>query len=396
MKQFLDALRHVMTNGTDSDDRTGTGTYSVFGYQSRYNLDEGFPLSTTGKVPLRWILEELFWMRDGETNNELLMAKGVDIWKEWALPEEQTREATAPKSRVRLMTELGRAKGVSAVRANAMIGEKLNILESQGLGEEAFHEWLRGEGVEPFILTTHPKGDLGPIYGAQWRNFAGVDQLRDLIRDLRLRPFSRRHVVSAWNPAVLPDETATHQDNILNGRAVLASCHAFFQCHCRKLNLHRRAEIADRYRLSVDVDDFIKVGADGDDEERFDGSFEKLENILDAAGVPKIGLSLQMYQRSCDICCGARFNIAFYSALTMMLGRELNYHPEEFIHDIGNLHIYKNHIANAREHLKRTPKPLPKLRIAVPAGTSIFNMKYEDFKLEGYDPMPKIDYPVSI
>lgn len=392
MKQYLDMLRHVIDNGTSTDDRTGTGTYSVFGYQTRYNLDEGFPLATTCSTPLRWIIEELLWMRDGKTNNEDLLAVGVDIWNEWALPEEATLSIVGHKNETDLILELARVQRWPLSRARNEVMLKRQRLHSDEFGNEALDTWFRSLGVEPAHVTKFQKGELGPIYGAQWRDFGGVDQLKDLVQRLRDRPFSRRHVVTAWNPEVLPDEGVSHAENVLAGRAVLASCHAFFQCHCRKLSLKRRCEISAQYGLSVEYSNYFT----GDDDERFEGAQDKLEAILNIGSVPTIGLTLQMYQRSCDVCCGARFNIAFYSALTMFLAHELGYHPEEFIHDIGDLHIYKNHVSNALKQLERTPHTLPKLRIKARRGTSIFDLTYKDLELTGYKPEPKIVYPISI
>lgn len=264
MKQYLDLLRHILDNGTDKADRTGTGTRSTFGYQMRFDLEEGFPLVTTKKLHLKSIIHELLWFLNGDTNVKYLQENGVRIWNEWA----------------------------------------------------------------------DENGELGPVYGAQWRSWPDgkggvIDQIARAVDDIRNNPDSRRIIVSAWNVAQLPD-------------MALAPCHAFFQFYV----------------------------ADG-------------------------RLSLQLYQRSADSFLGVPFNIASYALLTMMMAQVTGLRPGEFIHTLGDAHLYLNHLDQARLQLTREPRALPRM-IINPEVKDIFSFKYEDFCLEGYDPHPHIKAQVSV
>ena len=275
MKQYLDLLQHILDNGFQKGDRTGTGTISVFGHQMRFHLEDGFPLLTTKKVHLRSIIHELLWLINGDTNIKYLHDNKVSIWDEWA----------------------------------------------------------------------DSNGDLGPIYGAQWRNWnnEGIDQIADLINSLKNNPNSRRHIVTAWNPSVLPDESSKDfAANVANGKAALPPCHAFFQFY-----------VADNK------------------------------------------LSCQLYQRSADVFLGVPFNIASYSLLTMMIAQVCGLGLGDFVHTFGDVHIYNNHIDQVKLQLSREPRELPTMRIN-PDVKSIFDFKYEDFKLENYNPYDAIKADVSI
>ena len=275
MKQYLDLLQHILDNGFQKGDRTGTGTISVFGHQMRFHLEDGFPLLTTKKVHLRSIIHELLWLINGDTNIKYLHDNKVSIWDEWA----------------------------------------------------------------------DSNGDLGPIYGAQWRNWnnEGIDQIADLINSLKNNPNSRRHIVTAWNPSVLPDESSKDfAANVANGKAALPPCHAFFQFY-----------VADNK------------------------------------------LSCQLYQRSADVFLGVPFNIASYSLLTMMTAQVCGLGLGDFVHTFGDVHIYNNHIEQVKLQLSRQPRELPTMRIN-PDVKSIFDFKYEDFKLENYNPYDAIKADVSI
>ena len=274
MKQYLDLMRTVMERGTDKSDRTGTGTRSIFGWQMRFDLSEGFPLVTTKKVHLKSIIYELLWFLRGDTNVRYLKEHKVRIWDPWA----------------------------------------------------------------------NENGELGPVYGAQWRNWngKGIDQIQQLIDTLKTNPDSRRMLVTAWNPEVMPESGKTHAENIAAGKAVLPPCHAFWQVYV----------------------------ADG-------------------------RLSLQLYQRSADIFIGVPFNIASYALLTMMLAQVTGYKPGEFVHTLGDAHIYRNHFRQVEEQLSREPRPLPQMHIN-PGVKDIFSFKYEDFTLTGYDPHPHIPAPVAV
>ena len=264
MRQYLDLLQHILDHGTDKSDRTGTGTRSVFGYQMRFNLEEGFPLLTTKKLHLKSIIYELLWFLKGDTNVKYLQDNGVRIWNEWADPD----------------------------------------------------------------------GSLGHIYGYQWRSWPGydgefIDQISQAVEDIKHNPDSRRIIVSAWNVADLK-------------RMNLPPCHALFQFYV----------------------------ADG-------------------------RLSCQLYQRSADCFLGVPFNIASYALLTMMMAQVCGLRPGDFVHTLGDAHIYRNHFDQAREQLTRTPRALPVMKIN-PEVKSIFDFQYSDFTLEGYDPLPHIKATVSV
>jgi thymidylate synthase len=280
VRAYLDLLDHVVKHGKSRPDRTGTGTLSVFGHQLRLDLRDGFPLLTTKKVHLKAIVHELLWFVRGETHVAPLQRAGVRIWNEWATAEQTAR--------------FGRAEG-----------------------------------------------DLGPVYGHQWRNFGGtllpdgsyandgVDQLAGLIRAIRETPESRRLLVTGWNPKEAD-------------RVALPPCHTLFQFY---------------------VDDG--------------------------------GLSCQLYQRSGDVFLGVPFNIASYALLTMMVAHVTGLEPREFIHTFGDVHLYTNHLEQAKTQLARAPRRLPTMRIVRPR-TSLFDFEYEDFELVGYDPHPPIAAEVSV
>ncbi|MDR2239222.1 MAG: thymidylate synthase [Zoogloeaceae bacterium] len=264
MQQYLDLMRHVLEHGHWKNDRTGTGTRSVFGWQMRFDLARGFPLLTTKKLHTRSIIHELLWFLRGDTNIRYLKENGVSIWDDWADAD----------------------------------------------------------------------GNLGPVYGYQWRSWRApdgrvIDQIAQLVDGLKRDPDSRRHIVTAWNPADID-------------AMKLPPCHALFQFYV----------------------------ADGK-------------------------LSCQLYQRSADIFLGVPFNIASYALLTLMLAQVCGYQPGDFVHTLGDAHLYANHFEQARLQLTRAPRALPQLRLN-PAVTDLFAFRYEDFTLEGYDPHPHIAAPVAV
>ena len=274
MKQYLDLVSHVLEHGNKKGDRTGTGTKSVFGYQMRFDLSEGFPMVTTKKLHLKSIVYELLWFLKGDSNIKYLTENGVRIWNEWA----------------------------------------------------------------------DENGDLGPVYGHQWRNWNSdeIDQIELVIKDLKNNPNSRRMLVSAWNPSVLPDTSKSFSENVANGKAALPPCHAFFQFY-----------------------------------------------------VHKGKLSCQLYQRSADIFLGVPFNIASYSLLTMMIADQVGLKYGEFIHTLGDAHIYLNHKEQVNLQLMRKTKKLPTVKINQDVN-SIFDYEYRDFSLEGYNPDDHIKASVSV
>lgn len=281
MKQYHDLVKHVMETGQQKGDRTGTGTISVFGYQMRFDLSEGFPLVTTKKLHLKSIIYELLWFLKGDTNINYLNENGVRIWDEWADEE----------------------------------------------------------------------GNLGPVYGAQWRNWNGqdIDQITELIDTLKNNPNSRRMLITAWNPGVLPENGKSFGENVANGKVALPPCHAFFQ-----------------FYVSPPT-------AEG--------------------GAGK--LSCQLYQRSADIFLGVPFNIASYALLTMMIAQVCGLEAGDFIHTFGDAHIYNNHIEQLQLQLTREPRPLPKM-VLNPEVKNIFDFTFEDFTLVGYDPHPHIKGAVAV
>ena len=274
MRQYHDLVKHVLANGTQKGDRTGTGTISVFGYQMRFDLSEGFPMVTTKKLHLKSIIYELLWFLKGETNIAYLQENGVKIWDAWA----------------------------------------------------------------------DENGNLGPVYGHQWRNWNSeeIDQITELIETLKTNPNSRRMLISAWNPSVLPDTTVSFSENVANGKAALPPCHAFFQFYVS------------------------------------DGK-----------------LSCQLYQRSADIFLGVPFNIASYALFTMMVAQVCGLEAGEFIHTFGDAHIYNNHIEQVNLQLSREPRKLPIMKLN-PNVTNIFDFTFDDFTLEGYDPHEHIKGAVSV
>ncbi|MGB5394398.1 MAG: thymidylate synthase [Lutimonas sp.] len=274
MKQYLDLIKHVRDNGISKTDRTGTGTKSVFGYQMRFNLEDGFPLVTTKKLHLKSIIHELLWFLKGETNIQYLKENGVKIWDAWA----------------------------------------------------------------------DDNGDLGPVYGYQWRNWngEGIDQITDLIHTIKTNPDSRRMLISAWNPSVLPDTSISFAENVANGKAALPPCHAFFQF-------------------------YVSEGK----------------------------LSCQLYQRSADIFLGVPFNIASYALFTMMVAHVTGLGYGDFIHTFGDAHIYNNHKEQIDLQLTREPRALPQM-ILNPNVKNIFDFTFEDFTLVNYNPYPHIKGAVSV
>ena len=274
MKQYLNLVKYVSDYGVSKTDRTGTGTNSIFGYQMKFDLEEGFPLVTTKKIHVKSIIHELLWFLNGDTNINYLTENGVRIWNEWA----------------------------------------------------------------------DEKGDLGPIYGHQWRNWndEGIDQIKSVIETLKTNPDSRRMLISAWNPSVLPDTSITFAENVANHKAALPPCHAFFQF-------------------------YVTNGM----------------------------LSCQLYQRSADLFLGVPFNIASYALLNMMVAQVCELKPGTFVHTFGDVHIYSNHQDQLEEQLSRTPRPLPQM-ILNPDIKDIFNFNYKDFKLIGYDPHPLISGKVAV
>ncbi|MBO2537043.1 thymidylate synthase [Rummeliibacillus suwonensis] len=314
MKQYLDLCRHILENGNDKGDRTGTGTWSVFGYQMRFNLQEGFPLMTTKKIAFRLIATELLWFIKGNTNVRTLIAQNNHIWDEWAFEKwVKSEDYKGPD-----MTDFGH-RVLQDQLFKEQYDEQMQVFQKRILEDEVFAKKF---------------GDLGPVYGKQWRSWPDVkggtiDQLRNVIESIKKNPNSRRHIVSAWNPAEVDD-------------MALPPCHSLFQFYV----------------------------ADGK-------------------------LSCQLYQRSADVFLGVPFNIASYALLTHLIAKECKLEVGDFVHTLGDAHIYKNHLAQVEEQLSRTPKALPKLVIKTNKD-SIFDYEMADLTIEGYDPYPRIAAPISV
>jgi len=319
MQNYLDLLQEISDRGRRKDDRTGVGSYSLFGTQLRFNLGAGFPALTTKAVNLKAVVHELLWFISGGTNINDPVLGGVKIWDQWAVKPENL--------------------------ANAQVDD-------------------------PGLL-----GSIGPLYGAQWRNFNGVDQLAEVLKSLAERPDSRRHVISAWNPAQLADEKLSPEDNVLAGNGALAPCHTLFQFNTERLTPTERRSIAIARGLELPT--------------------EGIDLWLDTQQIPKYILDLSMYQRSADVPIGVPFNIASYALLLALVANQLNYVPGDYIHFMGDAHIYTNQLAGVGEQLRRTPKALPKLVLKCPVGTSIFDVKPDDIELVNYNPDPWIKMPVA-
>lgn len=276
MQQYLTLLRHILDNGVEKSDRTGTGTVSVFGYQMRFDLQHGFPMVTTKKLHLKSIIHELLWFLKGDTNIKYLKDNGVGIWDEWA----------------------------------------------------------------------DENGNLGPVYGHQWRSWTGADgktydQIKDVLHQIKTNPDSRRMIVNAWNVADLP-------------KMALSPCHALFQFYV-----------------------------------------SPLPASPEGGGAPKARLSCQLYQRSADAFLGVPFNIASYALLTMMMAQVCGLEPGDFIHTFGDVHLYSNHIEQTKLQLTREPFPLPTMRLN-PEVNDLFDFRFEDFTLENYQSHPHIKAPVAV
>ncbi len=288
MKQYIDLCNYILNNGVKKDDRTGTGTISVFGYQMRFNLGEGFPVLTTKKVHLKSIIHELLWFISGSTNIKYLVDNDVRIWNDW--PYDLYKKSPD----------------------------------------------FQGETIEEFAAKIKESdefakkyGNLGPVYGKQWRDFNGVDQLSNLIEQIKTNPNSRRLIISAWNPAEVD-------------KMALPPCHSFMQFY-----------------------------------------------------VAEGKLSCQLYQRSADVFLGVPFNIASYALFTMMIAQVCGLEPGDFVHTLGDAHIYLNHLDQVNKQIKRSLRPLPKMVIN-PNVKSIFDFKYEDFTLLNYNPHSGIKGKVAV
>jgi len=349
MQQFKKLISHVLDNGTEKTDRTGTGTVSVFGYQTRFNMPCGFPLVTIKKTHMKSIVHELLWFLQGGTNIQPLVKSGVNIWNDWPYQRFKKYHEKHP------------------------IPPNYSNEDQTLLTQEQFVEKIKVDDI--FAAQW---GECGPIYGKQWVEWEKTDgttinQIQNAIDTLRKTPDSRRIIVTAWRP----DQV----DNM-----ALPPCHAFFQFITEPLTASEREDLyaeTNNY-TSQERAEMNPNAADLD-----------VHFIMDELKVPKYRLSLQMYQRSCDLLLGVPFNIASYSLLLHMVAQCVNMVPHDFIHTFGDLHIYKNHLEAARELLTRKPLHLPTLKLN-PLITDIFTFKYEDITIENYEAHPSIKLPVAV
>ncbi|KOO48840.1 thymidylate synthase [Viridibacillus arvi] len=314
MQQYLQLCQHILDEGNDKGDRTGTGTRSVFGYQMRFDLQKGFPLLTTKRTAFRLIATELLWFLKGDTNVRTLIAQNNHIWDEWAFEKwVKSDQYEGPD-----MTNFG-------LRVNEdpefkiQYEEQMAIFQDKVLNDDDFAQEF---------------GDLGPVYGKQWRSWPAdngetIDQVKNVIESIKNNPNSRRHIVSAWNPAEVDD-------------MALPPCHTLFQFYV----------------------------ADGK-------------------------LSCQLYQRSADVFLGVPFNIASYALLTHLIAKECGLEVGDFVHTLGDAHLYSNHFNQVKEQLSRSPRELPQLIIKTEK-ESIFEYEIEDLAIDGYDPYPRIKAPIAV
>ncbi|MBR7796562.1 MAG: thymidylate synthase [Bacillota bacterium] len=313
-RAYLDLCNHILHNGTNKQDRTNTGTYSVFGHQMRFDLAKGFPLLTTKKVPFRLVASELLWFIKGDTNIRYLLQNNNNIWNEWAFEKWVTSDSYHGPD----MTDFGNRSQLD-IRFHEQYKEQMSIFKERILADDAFAKKF---------------GDLGAVYGKQWRQWKTsqnevIDQLKEVIENIKYKPDSRRHIVSAWNPEDIPS-------------MALPPCHTLFQFY-----------------------------------------------------VAEGKLSCQLYQRSADVFLGVPFNIASYALLTHLIAHECNLQPGEFVHTLGDAHIYTNHINQVKTQLNREIRSFPTLQLNAEK-TSIFDFELSDFEILDYNPHPAIKAPIAV
>lgn len=386
MRPYEELINHILINGKERGDRTGTGTVSVFGTKSEYHMFDGFPLLGKRSVSLKWIQGELEWLLAGEGNIRKLKEKGITIWDEWALK----REDVMVDSNICSLRLLLAANDKGLRRP---VGTPFEI-----------EKWCKENNIDFEKILNCVEGDLGPIYPVQWRNFEGVDQIKKTLHTCKEHPFSRRHYVSAWNPQHLPDENLTPEQNVLNGKMALAPCHHGFQFYVEELSLNERLMHA---LIMIRKWDLVQV-AHGTGNQRnialgalgiFHTQDEcEIQAILDERNVPTKGISIEFIMRSSDVVLGTPYNVASYAMLLMMYARILGYAPLRVIHQCGDAHIYLNHLEQIDEMMQRDTPALPQLYWAEDTPNDIddpADYRWEHFELVGYKPGPRMDFPIA-
>lgn len=405
MQQYLDLLQDIKTNGRAKMDRTGVGCTSVFGRMLRFDLSQGhFPLLTTKKLHLKSIIHELLWFLSGDTNIQYLKENGVSIWDAWAIPE-GTEIFFTPEHRLEQLVQAGLKE-----EYELWIAEEADLSGTPDEIEARKRQWCRERGIAvSYMRPNEHAGELGPVYGKMWRAWPNpdgttTDQIQELVDGLINKPFSRRHIVSGWNPSLLPVEGRSHQENIEAGKQALPPCHALFQCNVEEMTDVERVKWVQANwsdKAAVVDSQLIKEIESGmyshlSQEDYTDALIARNKELyLAIPDVPKYRLNSMLTQRSVDVPIGAPYNIASYALLTMMLAQVCGYAVGEFVYSLGDTHIYANQMEQVDLQLAREPRPLPKMVIN-PNVKNIFDFKYEDFQLEGYNPHDHIKIPVAV
>ena len=387
MKQLKEAFQHVLQHGERRIDRTGTGTVSYFGHQMRFDLTGWkLPIGTGKQVSFKNILAELLFFIQGNTNNQFLKADGCNIWNDW-----EYKLMVGDLSKI---AELYKSK----YKGGDMWPLKRLKVECKDAGLNA--PIVLTEFVKKYFTRTDMQsaglewpGELGPVYGSMWRSWPTtdgkfIDQLVNVIAQLKENPFSRRIIVTAWNPEFLPDENGLHKVNIENGKQVLPPCHSFFQFYTSTLSYR---EIGSQlYNDSKEIDDFVIRGSWAE----MAGEKDEFISAAKARGAKIHKLSCQLYMRSNDAWLGMFYNVASYSLLTMMIAKEVGMMPGEYIHTTGDLHIYANHMEQVRKYLELPTYELP--TVTFMEGVGLFDHTLTTVKLVNYKHGPIISGAVAV
>ena len=358
MQNFQELIRAIIVNGTYKQDRTDVGCYSVFGTHLRWKLSDGFPALTTKRVHMPSVIHELLWFLRGDTNIQYLRDNNVKIWDAWALPEDVkvTRPITVDEvvSIYSAKHKCSPESVISTMRSELQNAQAMAKTEDITLGQA----YARIHDLDEVVVGVRGRsGDCGKMYGSNWTNYNGVNQIQWAINQLKERPNSRRIYVTAWNPNVLPDESVSPQENVLNGKGCLPACHHGFQLMAES--------IAD-------------------------------PECYDNVDAPLHRLHLKFDMRSTDAFLGLPFNIASYALLQHMIANEVGMDVGDLIYTGGDTHLYSNQREACHELLARVPRALPRLLLKKPVGTSVFDYTIDDFELVDYDPHPAIKVAIAV